>query len=115
MENLDLKWYSGNENTGCKLDLPVVLSISEAYYKPSHLVDLEASIGSLAKDYIIPYPPGVPLIIPGERINQELIDLIRVYIKSQQHIKGIYKSESTEFKIEIITEEREWRKNYLSG
>ncbi len=35
------------------------------------------AVGRIAADQITPYPPGIPVILPGERINQEVIDYLR--------------------------------------
>jgi arginine/lysine/ornithine decarboxylase len=33
-------------------------------------------LGKISGDIICPYPPGIPLIVPGERIDKERIDWI---------------------------------------
>ncbi len=38
------------------------------------LVDLRHSEGRIAADLISPYPPGVPILVPGELINAKLVD-----------------------------------------
>lgn len=54
----------------------VKLPIYEAYYSSKELVPLEKSIGRVSSSFIIPYPPGVPLICPGEIITKELVEYI---------------------------------------
>lgn len=105
MENVGLKWYSGNENAGYNLDLPVVLSLSEAYYKTSEMITLDNGVGRISKDYIIPYPPGVPLAIPGEQITEELLSHILYLSEKKQKIKGLYKNKNNEIQIEVIISE----------
>jgi arginine/lysine/ornithine decarboxylase len=41
----------------------------EAFFAKSHSVPLPAAIGCIAAEPIIPYPPGIPVLIPGERIG----------------------------------------------
>jgi len=44
----------------------------------SHVkVDLEASVGRIVADYIKIYPPSIPILVPGERISQGIIDYIK--------------------------------------
>ncbi len=48
------------------------------------LVDLDASIGKISAEYVIPYPPGIPVLVPGERIHKETLKLFpdeKTYIK----------------------------------
>ena len=52
-------------------------SISESFSKKSNLLDLEKSKGKISASYIYAYPPGIPLLIPGEIVNQKIIDQIK--------------------------------------
>src|SRR5690606_6796555 len=45
---------------------------------PCDAVPLEEAAGCIAGEWIIPYPPGVPLLVPGERITERHVsELIR--------------------------------------
>ena len=35
---------------------------------------LDNSIGKIAREAIVPYPPGIPVICPGEIFNEEIIE-----------------------------------------
>lgn len=50
---------------------------------------LESSIGRVAGENIIPYPPGIPLVIRGERISQEVVHILNYYISHGVTILGI--------------------------
>jgi arginine/lysine/ornithine decarboxylase len=39
-------------------------------------VPVRDAIGRIAAEQITPYPPGIPAIVPGERINREVIDYL---------------------------------------
>ena len=47
---------------------------SEAYRMDYFKVPLKESIGKISAEMICPYPPGIPLIVPGERIDAERIN-----------------------------------------
>ena len=47
---------------------------SESLQRNSQKVNLNQSIGRISADIICPYPPGIPLAIPGERIEKERVD-----------------------------------------
>ncbi len=47
---------------------------SESLQRCSQKVNLKQSIGRISADIICPYPPGIPLAIPGERIHKERVD-----------------------------------------
>jgi lysine decarboxylase len=53
--------------------LPLVaepeLPVGLAWRSPSEAVPLAAAAGRIAAEPLCPYPPGIPLLIPGERID----------------------------------------------
>jgi lysine decarboxylase len=46
----------------------------EAVYQPKEEVPIEHCIGRVCGEMIVPYPPGIPLIMPGEIISKDMID-----------------------------------------
>ncbi|MFC4768514.1 aminotransferase class I/II-fold pyridoxal phosphate-dependent enzyme [Effusibacillus consociatus] len=40
-------------------------------------VKLEVATGQVAAEPVIPYPPGIPLILPGERYTSELVEYLQ--------------------------------------
>ncbi|OGO79098.1 MAG: hypothetical protein A2Y23_10310 [Clostridiales bacterium GWB2_37_7] len=46
----------------------------EAVYQPKEELAAQNCIGRICGEMIVPYPPGIPIIMPGEIINKELID-----------------------------------------
>lgn len=53
--------------------LPLVaepqLPLAEAWRAPAEAVPLARAVGRIAAEPLCPYPPGIPLLIPGERID----------------------------------------------
>jgi len=45
----------------------------------------EALVGRVVQDLIAPYPPGVPLLTPGERINAEVLEWLERWQDSDEH------------------------------
>ena len=64
-----------------------ILNPREAFYKNKKSVKIYDSIGQISGEYIIPYPPGVSILSPGEIITKEIIDYI-LYLK-EMNISGI--------------------------
>lgn len=52
------------------------------------LVPLEDSVGRIAAEAVIPYPPGVPLALPGETIREEMRDELRRLWQSGCRFQG---------------------------
>jgi arginine decarboxylase len=60
-----------------ELELESVARPRDAFFGPSEAVPVTHAIGRVAAEQITPYPPGIPAIVPGERINREVIDYLR--------------------------------------
>ncbi len=52
-------------------------------------IEIENSIGKISTEYVYLYPPGIPLIVPGERINEACIKKIHEYYKKRLKVKGL--------------------------
>ena len=77
-----------------------VLSPREAFYKPKKSVKINESIGKICGEYIIPYPPGISLLSPGEIITKEVIEYVLLCKKEGMTISGI-KDSNLKF-IEVV-------------
>lgn len=51
----------------------------EAYHAPKKFVKIEEALNEVAAENIMVYPPGIPLVIPGEIINEDILDDLRFY------------------------------------
>jgi arginine/lysine/ornithine decarboxylase len=55
-------------------DLQPAMKPSEAYahiaHRKTERVEIEALEGRITTSLLTPYPPGIPLLIPGERFNK---------------------------------------------
>ena len=73
---------------------PVLDKIYEPWQvdnKKAAEISLSEAEGRIAMDYIYIYPPGIPWIVPGEKISKELIEIILSYEKSGLEICGLKK------------------------
>ena len=52
-------------------------------------IDYKDSLGRVLKEAIVPYPPGIPIGCPGEKVDKELIEEIDEYIKENTTILGM--------------------------
>ncbi len=70
-------------------DIPV-LSITprDAFYADTEVIPIEQSVGRIIAEFIMVYPPGIPIFIPGEIITQENIDYIQTNIEAGLPVQG---------------------------
>lgn len=65
-----------------------VISPRDALFGNSCTVPFQHSAGHVCAEIVTFYPPGIPLLCPGERITQEIIDYCRVLQSAGMHISG---------------------------
>ncbi|NEY36264.1 ornithine decarboxylase [Streptomyces sp. PRKS01-65] len=59
------------------LELEQAMLPREAFFAPVEHVPAERAAGRIAAELISPYPPGVPVVAPGEVITEEVVDYLR--------------------------------------
>jgi len=72
-----------------EFDEDIVYTLAEVHEKEKEEVLLTEAEGRVCEGYVNLYPPGIPLLLPGERINKEHIALIYRYLKKGMHVQGI--------------------------
>lgn len=79
----------------------LVVSPREAFFAKKKRVSLHKAIGEISGEFLIPFPPDIPIVAPGERITKEVIDYI-AYLK-KSGIMGIGPKDIKLENIEVIT------------
>lgn len=69
---LDISLFE-NIVTGC--------TPKEAFFGHHTAVNIDDAIGKISANSIMIYPPGIPLVVPGEIITKELIELYKFYVE----------------------------------
>lgn len=61
----------------------VVMTPQEAFYAAKEeMIPIRETNGRICTEFVMCYPPGIPILAPGERITQEIIDYI-LYAKEK--------------------------------
>jgi arginine decarboxylase len=60
----------------------VIVSPRDAFYSHKTKKKLEECVGSVSAEFIMAYPPGIPIVTPGEMISQEIVEYIN-FLKHQ--------------------------------
>jgi arginine decarboxylase len=73
-------------------DLHPAMKPADAYARIAHRdterVDIDALEGRITTSLLTPYPPGIPLLIPGERFNKKIVDYLRFTRAFNQRFPG---------------------------
>ncbi len=60
----------------------VAVSPQKAFYAQRRSLPLEQTAGYVCGEFVMCYPPGIPILAPGEKITKEILDYIR-YAKAK--------------------------------
>ncbi len=90
LKDISLKYYDSKityQDHHYMKDFPkTVLRPREAYHAPLKIVPLKDALNCISKEMIMIYPPGIPLIIPGEKFSQDVILELAYYKKINANI-----------------------------
>lgn len=56
---------------------------------PSHIVPLAAATGEISSDIVCPYPPGIPVLCPGEEVSSETVSYLQDILHSGGEVRGV--------------------------
>ncbi|MFD2333975.1 aminotransferase class I/II-fold pyridoxal phosphate-dependent enzyme [Cohnella sp. GCM10020058] len=79
------------------------LTPRDAFYGETEIVPFRASAGRIIAEFIYVYPPGIPILLPGEVISQDNIDYIVDHLEVGLPVKGP-EDRNVEF-VKVIVEE----------
>ncbi|MGM9571434.1 MAG: aminotransferase class I/II-fold pyridoxal phosphate-dependent enzyme [bacterium] len=66
-----------------------VLSPREAYFQNRESLPLAEALGRIAGESVVPYPPGIPVLVPGERIDSLVLECLQELKENKQNIQGM--------------------------
>ena len=69
--------------------LTQMMSMADAMEAPTEKCPLEESIGRISAEFAYLYPPGIPLITPGEQITGQFIRNMRIYMDKGLYLQGL--------------------------
>lgn len=80
----------------------MVMPLGTALERGKELVEIDKAGGRIAGSYVYLYPPGIPLVIPGEQLTKELCQQIRIGIEAGWELHGLEENG----RIKVIKDER---------
>lgn len=70
------------------VDPEMIVTPREAFYSAKKTVKLENSVGEIAGEMIMAYPPGIPVIGLGERITKDIVYYIKKLKEQKCELQG---------------------------
>lgn len=92
VEEISKKYCNDDEllnNINIRYIYPEIkMSLYHAFYSNKMDMNLSDSVGKISADFIIPYPPGIPIVCPGELLTDEVVKYISSLKKNDIQILG---------------------------
>ncbi len=76
------------EPLGAAPELEVVTPPREAFLGRTEVLDVRAAVGRVSSESIAGYPPGIPALLPGERITAEAVDHLQALVAAGARLHG---------------------------
>ncbi|GGD70541.1 aminotransferase class I/II-fold pyridoxal phosphate-dependent enzyme [Paenibacillus nasutitermitis] len=107
LRDLAKSHYQLNEAKELVVKIPEIPQLSltprDAFYAETEVIPFKESAGRIIAEFIYVYPPGIPILLPGEVISQPNIDYIIDHVEVGLPVKGP-EDRSIEF-VKVIVEE----------
>jgi arginine/lysine/ornithine decarboxylase len=88
---------SGIDDSFLKLS-PIKFVPRFAFYSEGEVIPLRDATDRVSVHMVTPYPPGIPLLVPGQIISKEMIEALNHYRDFQVEIHGL-----NEGKLKVLT------------
>lgn len=79
----------------------LLLSPRDAHYAEHELMPIDRALGKISADLLMIYPPGIPLVIPGELISEDVIQQYHYY---SQTFGNVLTESALEHHITVVKE-----------
>ncbi len=105
LKEISNDYYGKREPIQDFLDIPTIprkiLNPREAFYSNKTSIPLKDSIGEVSGEFLLAYPPGIPVLCPGEEITQEVVDYVHDLKRANLYVQGT--EDLTVENIKIVT------------
>lgn len=77
--------------------------LQEAFFSPTELVPWEEAVGRISADALSAYPPGIPNILPGEVLTEEMVEFLRkTAAMPAGHVRGSADEHLDLFRVVVV-------------
>ncbi|MFL6287836.1 MAG: amino acid decarboxylase, partial [Actinomycetes bacterium] len=76
------------------------ISVRDAYFNATEVIDASLAVGRISADTVAAYPPGIPNLLPGEVITDEVVDfLTQTAAAPFGHVRGAIAKDMSLFRV----------------
>ncbi|SUE15621.1 orn/lys/arg decarboxylase [Rhodococcus gordoniae] len=86
-----------------ELQLESVMSPRDAFFGRTEMVPADRAAGRIAAEQLTPYPPGIPAVVPGERLDRAVVDYLRSGVGAGMNVPDATDGALDEFRVVVDT------------
>jgi arginine/lysine/ornithine decarboxylase len=86
--------FSSQAKKSCYLPPVIAVTPRVAHFFPKTQAELKDCEGSICGVPVIPYPPGIPFLMPGEIIDREALSFLKNFISAGGMARGVENRET---------------------
>ena len=94
LKEIDLKFKKTVEDNSVSYEIQLPkkeMTINEALNSQKFMLENYKNLeGKISKEYIFAYPPGIPIITPGEVFDKNIINIIEKYMKANIELRSTF-------------------------
>lgn len=92
LKEISDKYIGKNTSVPSFLDIPDIptkmLNPRDAFYSDKRSIPLSESVGKISAEFLLAYPPGIPILCPGELISEEIIKYVEDLKRANLYVQG---------------------------
>ncbi|GAB6170382.1 aminotransferase class I/II-fold pyridoxal phosphate-dependent enzyme [Clostridium carnis] len=92
LKEISKDYYGKGHKIPDFLDIPSIpkkiLDPRKAFYSAKSSTPLKDSIGKISGEFLLAYPPGIPLLCPGEEITEEIVNYVNDLKRANLYVQG---------------------------
>lgn len=92
LKEISSEYYGTKESIADFLDIPAIpkkiLNPREAFNSDKISIPLKESLGKISAEFLLAYPPGIPLLCPGEEVTQDVLDYVEDLKRANLYVQG---------------------------
>jgi len=92
LKEISMRYENSSKQRSRIIDIPEIpeqiLAPREAFNSSKVSMPLRNSIGQISGEFLMAYPPGIPVLCPGERITAEIVDYVEEMKNAGLYVQG---------------------------
>lgn len=67
---------------------PITIAPREAFFAPKETLPFHQAVGRISAELVCPYPPGIPILLPGEAVTAAALDALQQVLVAGGMVSG---------------------------